>query len=207
MIEQLFGSKTRVKLLHMFYTNPNRSFYVREITRKVGEQINSVRRELGNLQQIGIIKSDTSGNKLYYEVNQGFKHYEPMRKIFTDLNTSREKSIKEENDLAYRIRELGAIHLALLSGIFVRERSAPVDMLIVGDVNRNKLEKLMNELEEEEGESIRYTVLSKEDYEYRLDLNDRFLTLVLESKHTVVIDNLSKLDEASAPKKKTSAKK
>src|SRR5690349_3129761 len=82
MIEQLFGSKTRVKLLQLFYSNPNRSFYVREITRKIDEQINSVRRELANLLSIGIIASDTTNNRLYYEVNQGYQFYDPLRAIF-----------------------------------------------------------------------------------------------------------------------------
>src|ERR1700689_4885459 len=82
MIEQLFGSKTRVKLLQLFYSNPNRSFYVREITRKIDEQINSVRRELSNLLSIGIITSDNTNNKLYYEVNQKYKYYEPLQQIF-----------------------------------------------------------------------------------------------------------------------------
>ena len=59
MIDALFGSKTRVKLLHLFLNNPNRAFYVREITRKIDEQINSVRRELANMLNIGIIKSDS----------------------------------------------------------------------------------------------------------------------------------------------------
>ena len=77
MIEQLFGSKTRVKLLNLFYSNPNRSFYVREITRKIDEQINSVRRELANLLSIGIISSDTNNNRLYYEVNQEYEYYKP----------------------------------------------------------------------------------------------------------------------------------
>src|SRR3954464_14696627 len=82
MFEQLFGSKTRVKLLQLFFSNPNRSFYVREITRKIDEQINSVRRELGNLLTIGIIKSDSTDNKLYYEVNHKYEHYEPLQAIF-----------------------------------------------------------------------------------------------------------------------------
>src|SRR5436305_11024119 len=82
MIEQLFGSKTRVKLVQLFYGNPNRSFYVREITRKIDEQINSVRRELANLLSIGIISSDTTNNRLYYEVNQSYGYYEPLRIIF-----------------------------------------------------------------------------------------------------------------------------
>src|ERR1700742_2611576 len=82
MIEQLFGSKTRVKLLQLFYSNPNRSFYVREITRKIDEQINSVRRELSNLLSIGIITSENTNNRLYYEVNQKFEYYKPLQEIF-----------------------------------------------------------------------------------------------------------------------------
>ena len=87
MIEQLFGSKTRVKLLQLFYRNPNRSFYVREITRKIEEQINSVRRELANLLSVGIISSDTNNNRLYYEVNQKFEHYDALRSVFADKST------------------------------------------------------------------------------------------------------------------------
>src|SRR5476651_924000 len=88
MVEQLFGSKTRVKLLQLFYSNPNRSFYVREITRKIDEQINSVRRELSNLLSIGIITSDNNNNKLYYEVNQKYEYYQPLREIFGDKKTA-----------------------------------------------------------------------------------------------------------------------
>src|SRR5215211_5770637 len=82
MVEQLFGSKTRVKLLQLFYSNPNRSFYVREITRKIDEQINSVRRELANLLSIGIISSDTNNNRLYYEVNQTFQYHAALSAMF-----------------------------------------------------------------------------------------------------------------------------
>src|SRR6188472_2116739 len=82
VIEQLFGSKTRVKLLQLFCSNPNRSFYVREITRKIDEQINSVRRELANLLSIGIISSDTNNNRLYYEVNQEYEHYKALAAMF-----------------------------------------------------------------------------------------------------------------------------
>ncbi len=69
MLDQLFGSKTRVKLLTLFYNNVDRPYYVREITRKIDEQINSVRRELQNLLSIGILKSVSRSNRLYYEVD------------------------------------------------------------------------------------------------------------------------------------------
>src|SRR5579884_1197259 len=100
VIEQLFGSKTRVKLLQLFYSNPNRSFYVREITRKIDEQINSVRRELANLLSIGIISSDTTNNRLYYEVNQNYEYYKPLLEIFgiTADKGGSDNKIKEVNE-------------------------------------------------------------------------------------------------------------
>src|SRR6266567_4072114 len=94
MIEQLFGSKTRVKLLQLFYSNPNRSFYVREITRKIDEQINSVRRELSNLLSIGIITSDAANNRLYYEVDQEYQYYKPLAAIFGGMKFSAEPVAK-----------------------------------------------------------------------------------------------------------------
>jgi len=84
MIEQLFGSKTRVKLLRLFFSNPNRSFYVREITRKIDEQINSVRRELANMLSLGLITSDDANHKLYYEVDQTYEHYDALRAMFSE---------------------------------------------------------------------------------------------------------------------------
>lgn len=100
MIEQLFGSKTRVKLLKLFFSNPNRSFYVREITRKVEEQINSVRRELGNLLSLGLITSDSTDHKLYYEVNQEYEHYDALRSMFSEavhVETSSKEDKKESS--------------------------------------------------------------------------------------------------------------
>ena len=68
-LEKLFGSKTRAKLLKLFFENADKSFYVREITRVIEEQINSVRRELLNLESIGVVKNETYDNKVYYSAN------------------------------------------------------------------------------------------------------------------------------------------
>ena len=76
--EKLFGSKTRAKLLKLFFENPEKSFYVREMTRVIDEQINSVRRELLNLESIGIIKNETFDNKVYYSANNKHPFYRPM---------------------------------------------------------------------------------------------------------------------------------
>src|ERR1700739_1043517 len=143
MIEQLFGSKTRVKLLQLFYSNPNRSFYVREITRKIDEQINSVRRELSNLLSIGIITSDNTNNKLYYEVNQKYEYFDPLQQIFgggvKKINRNK-ATVTDANgdgiaDTDPNLKAIGHIDLAVYTGQFTRDETAGVDILIVGEVN------------------------------------------------------------------------
>jgi predicted transcriptional regulator with HTH domain len=216
VIEQLFGSKTRVKLLQLFYSNPNRAFYVREITRKINEQINSVRRELSNLLSIGIITSDASQNRLYYEVNQDYEYYKPLGAIFggiavddieiapkpaekADKKETAKKTpalapakpmadVSAEHPMAKGFRSLGRVELALLSGQFTRDNSAGIDVLIVGDVNASKADKFMADLEAAENKELRYTILPLDNYHYRVQINDRFITGVLEAKKQVIIN-------------------
>ena len=187
MVEQLFGSKTRVKLLQLFYSNPNRSFYVREITRKIDEQINSVRRELANLLSIGIISSENTNNKLYYEVNQDYEYYPPLAAIFGGGVMSAPAAPATDTQ-ASSIKGLGNVQLAIYTGQFTRDETSGTDLLIVGDVNQTKLSKFITELEEQEGKELRFTVMSPQEFKYRQQVNDRFLGLVLDAKKQILVD-------------------
>lgn len=198
MIEQLFGSKTRVKLLQMFYSNPNRSFYVREITRKIDEQINSVRRELSNLLSIGIISSENTNNKLYYEVNQNYELYKPLAQIFGGPVGAVVVADDEEADdsAAASLKALGHIELALFTGQFTRDERSGIDFLVVGDINQTQLGKYVSALEAKEGKEIRYTSMTKKEFLYRQQINDRFISTVLESKMQILVDkNLINIKE------------
>jgi hypothetical protein len=202
VFEQLFGSKTRVKLLQLFYSNPNRSFYVREITRKIEEQINSVRRELANLLSMGLIKSDANNNRLYYEVNQDYEHYAPLAMIFGGVTTSAtpkkatkagaakpKADVAPEHPLAKAVRATGKVELALLTGQFTRDDGAGIDVLIVGDVNQSKVGKFISELEKAENKELRYTLMPLTTYQYRVQINDRFISGVMGAKKQVIINS------------------
>lgn len=188
MIEQLLGSKTRVKLLQLFLSNPNRSFYVREITRKIDEQINSVRRELSNLLNIGIIVSDTTNNRLYYEVNQSYEFYDPLRAIFGSGDSSEGKKVAKTKE-SDEIKALGNVELLLYTGQFTRDERAGVDVVIVGNTNANAVQKFVTELEKQEGKELRYSVMTLADFQYRQQVRDRFLGQILGAKTQVVIDH------------------
>lgn len=189
MIDALFGSKTRVKLLHLFLNNPDRAFYVREITRKIDEQINSVRRELANMLSIGIIKSENSNNRLYYEVNQEYAHYAPLRAIFANSELASEavKAV-DGNDWAKRFKALGDVRVALLSGQLVHGSTSDLDVTLAGNINKTQAKKFIKELEDDENKSLNYTVMSYEDFYYRLSIKDRFVTSIIGGKHTVLAD-------------------
>jgi hypothetical protein len=191
MIEQLFGSKTRVKLLQLFYSNPNRSFYVREITRKIDEQINSVRRELSNMLSIGIITSDNTNNKLYYEVNQKYEFYEPLQQIFGGgvKKTIKKATVGDAQETSQvGLKAIGHIDLALYTGQFTRDETAGVDFFIVGEVNHNALQKFVDDLEARENKSIRYAVMSLADFQYRQQIRDRFAVSIARAKKQVLVD-------------------
>lgn len=194
-----------MKLLQLFCSNPNRSFYVREITRKIDEQINSVRRELANLLSIGIIKSDTKdNNRLYYEVDQDYPYFKPLADIFgsgTMVSAAPDApSVKLEEQ---ELKHLGKVDLALLTGQITRDDRSGVDALFVGDINPTQVAKYVAELEEKEGLELRYTVMTTDEFAYRQEVNDRFLSLVLESKYQVLLDK----NHVVTPKPKKKAEK
>ena len=178
MVEQLFGSKTRVKLLQLFYSNPNRSFYVREITRQIDEQINSVRRELSNLLSIGIISSEDTKNKLYYEVNQQYEYYAPLAQIFGAPSgvVSTGDDVEEGGN---PLKVLGHVELAFMTGRFTRDERSGADFVIVGDINQTQLAKYVAELEKKEDKEVRYVAMPREEFEYRRQVNDIFISLFL----------------------------
>ncbi len=201
MIEQLFGSKTRVKLLNLFFGNPNRAFYVREITRRIDEQINSVRRELSNLLSIGLIKSENTNNKVYYEVNQKYVYYAPLREIFGGDKLAGSVRLKENKDSnvpeeykSLDLRSIGHVDLALLTGQFTRDESSGVDFFVIGNVNMNALNKFVSELEKSENKNIRFAVMSISDFNYRKQIKDRFISALLASKKQVLVDSYGLLE-------------
>ena len=193
MIDALFGSKTRVKLLHLFLNHPGQSFYVREITRLIDEQINSVRRELSNMLEVGVITSDTADNKLYYEVNQRYTYYLALRAIFADekIDAPAQRAAASQPNEQYTqlLNELGTgLRLAILAGVLVRGSTSPVDILLVGSASALEVKNAMKMIEKLEGREVNYTLLSSEDFYYRQSIRDKFIAQVLNGKHSVIID-------------------
>lgn len=190
MIDALFGSKTRVKLLYLFMNNPDKSFYVREITRKIDEQINSVRRELSNMLEVGVIRSDSKENKIFYTANKNYPFYAPLRKIFTSKEIE-DKKEDENTAWAKKFYAIGDVRVVLFAGKMVNSFDSQLDLLVVGNVSKVKLRNLVKHIEDQLNmteDSLNYMSMSYDDFYYRRSVQDRWYSELVDAKHSVVID-------------------
>jgi len=183
MLKHLFTSKARVKLLTHFLLNPEDEFYVRELTRILDEQINSVRRELDNLKKMGLLKSRARNRRKFYSVNKNFILYQDLRNIIIKATNSSENLIKN-------ILKMGEIEFLLVSGIFLQKDTA-VDLLVVGEVDKERLEKFLDTLDT--GQAIKFSTLGTKDFIYRLKCRDKFmLDLVKDPENIIGVNKLEK---------------
>ncbi len=185
--EKLFGSKTRAKLLQLFFGNPEKSFYVREMTRVIDEQINSVRRELLNLENIGIIKSETFDNKIYYSANAKHPFTRPLIDIFSKKVSIVQTEEVKTSTWDDHIRPVKNY----LKGLVVTNRlpgQDGIDLLIIGNDKTKKLTRWAELVEKKLGKPINYVIMSADDFTYRKSVRDRFVSEVLEMEISEIID-------------------
>lgn len=198
MLKNLFGSNTRSKLLQIFLSNPESEYHIRGLTRKLNLKLNSVRRELLNLESLGILKGKKSQKKYFFTVNKSSIIYPELREIILKLGEG-------EKDWVSRLRKLGRVKLALLSGIFLKVKEAPVDIILVGEVDKKKLEKFLedikNELSLSSKKGINYTLMTEKEFSYRQMCRDRFLIEIFSKPYQVLIDNIG-FQKEEGPKNK-----
>lgn len=194
MLSKLFGSHSRVKILKLFLLNPKQRFYVREVARNLGLQLNSVHRELTNLLDIGLIVArEDDGlsepgakagkqDKKYYQVNESFVFYNELKALLV------KSQILYEKDFTDKLKKIGNIKLMLLTGFFVNAPEAPVDLFMVGSFAKERLAKLVKDLEADLVKEVNYSVMTEEEFDYRREIADVFLYNILDGEKVVIID-------------------
>lgn len=179
VLKALFSSMTRVKLLSTFLLHPEEEYFIRELTRLLSEQINSIRRELMNLKEIGLVKSRHKNRKKFYRANTDFP-------LFADLQSLFSKAVQGESPVLSELKRLPGLKLLVLAGSFVDE-DRPVDLLIVGDVRKDHVEAIL--ARDASLRNVKYSIFSRADFLYRLNLRDRFICEIVDRPTNVIAIN------------------
>lgn len=183
MLSDLITSKTRVKLLNIFLTNPHEMLHVRECVRRTNEEINAVRRELLFLEKKGVLNREPRANRVYYSLSKDYPFYYDLLKIGA-------KTIGLGGEIIKNRAKIGKIKFAMFSGKFIRRiKDSPeeVDLIIVGTTVLPELAVLVRSEENRLGTEINYTAMTEEEFKFRKQRNDPFLMTILSGTRVMLI--------------------
>ncbi|MEK7598414.1 MAG: hypothetical protein AAB487_01625 [Patescibacteria group bacterium] len=188
ILENLFGSKSKSRLLRFFLQNPEHEYALQEIAKRNMLKTSAVRGELENLRKIRFILKRRKKGKNSYLLNQKFAFYPELKNLISKDN------IYPQSKSLSRVKDIGNIKLAAISGAFINYHKSKADMILVGDgISRAKLKNLMNGLEAEIGKEIDFVLMSGEEFKYRLNMLDKFILEFLEGPHEEIINKISGL--------------
>ncbi|MEK9194824.1 MAG: hypothetical protein AAB975_00460 [Patescibacteria group bacterium] len=209
ILQTLFESLAKIRLLRLFLQNPERDFTLQDIEQLTQIKRGSFLRDLHKLIKAGLVKEKPGivreekkenthtkkkqkhrGQKpkkiLFYSVNAEFPVFSELYDLIIKSSTASRKKLLEH------IKRLGKIRLAILSGIFLNDETSRLDLMIVGDdIKKRSLEKFLATTESELGKTLRYAVMDTDEFRYRMNMYDRFLRDLLERYHEKLINKLN----------------
>lgn len=187
-LQDIITSEVRVKLLIELFSEPNKNLYVRELTRRVGTEVNAIRRELKRLTLAGVLKKEQRGNRLYYIVRKDYSYYHELLSMVAKISGVGGAVVEAHN-------KIGKVKLAVLAQEFIEGReskSDQLDLLFVGDLDLSALELLMKEQIKKIEKDINYTAISETEFTSLKSRKETFLVSFLIAPNVVLIGSPEK---------------
>jgi len=184
-LDVLFDSPIRVRLLKLFLFNPDKNFESKAVAKILNVASDLVKKHLEELSEIKFVTSKKIDTKQAFRINSSFVFFSELKELVAKANpASKEKMLK-------RLKGLGGVKLALLSGVFLNLDNPQADLLVVGDkIKASKFNIFLKDLEAEVGKEINYALMTTEEFRYRHGMYDRFIRDLLDYKHEKLINKL-----------------
>jgi hypothetical protein len=182
MIETLIPSKTRRKILGLFYTNIGTNYHLRKIAREVDEEINAVKRELDILEKGVVLHKEKRLNRMIYSINTKYLLFDELLRIFTKENELFKKMLSNHS-------KLGKVKFAALSLKFAKKsklKEGEVSLIFVGIVVIPELSAIIAEEEKRRGEEMNFTVMTEEEFSFRKKSGDPFIWTFLKQPKIMI---------------------
>lgn len=189
MLQHIIPSKVRRKILELFYHNPEGNYYLRDIVRKVNEEVNAVKRELDILHEGKVLLREKRLNKVFYSLNRSYIFYDEFLRIFT-------KTSSLATQITKNISRLGKVKYVAVSTKFSRKvdiREDEIYLLFVGVIVIPEAETIVNKAKTDFGREINFTVMTEDELNFRKKNNDPFMWRFLKQPKVMVVGNEEEL--------------
>jgi predicted nucleotidyltransferase len=185
MMESLYISKSRIRrdLLALFFTNPSKKYYLREIQRILGYSAGSIRRELLKFQRDNLFNTQREGNLLYYALNM-------EHPLFKELKAIVAKTVGIESSLRNALSSVERIKTAFIYGSFAAKRekgASDIDLMIIGDPDTSQLNEKIAALEKRLRREINPTIYALAEYKAKKKAKSGFIMELLKSPKIMLI--------------------
>lgn len=187
-LSKLFGSEAKVKIMRLFLFNPETVFDTGEISERAKVEPPKVRREISNLEKMGLVKRRVSNKKKNghgFVLETQFPYLLQLQNFLINIEPLQPKEIIR------KVSKVGNIKLIIIAGVFLQEPESRADLVIVGDaVKKSNLENLMKTLEAEIGKELRYAYFTTEDFKYRISMFDKLVRDILDYPHKKILNKI-----------------
>lgn len=196
IFSQLFDSRVKARLIKFFMLNDKREFSFSELVKKNKMGAAQINRELGRFEKMKMISAKMRKGRRFFQTNRDFMFYPELKSLVVKSNT-----MPECRSLS-RIKNLGKVKLALISGVFLNHPKGRADLLVVGDeLSKAKLKHLLEMMEAEVGKEINYSVMNSDEFKYRTDMLDKFIMEFLEGPYEEIVSKVPNLKEIAGRRK------
>jgi len=188
--EKIFGSRIRAKILGWFFTHPDESFFVRQIASILKEDPTNVSREMAKLEDLGILKSKRNGNLKPFQANQDCPFFKELKGLVL-------KTTGVAGQIKASMGKFASIDYAFIYGSYAKgeeKADSDVDLLIIGDVDMDRLDSLLSNLEKKLGREINYVLYNMKEFRCKRKANDGFLMDVLAGDKIMLIGSENGLE-------------
>lgn len=182
-ITKIFKSKTRQALFRLYFTNPEKSFYLRELERELEIPVSMLRKELISLEKEGLFSSSKQGNLLYYSLNKEYPLYSEVKTIVF-------KTVGIQGALYQTFLNIKNVEAAFIYGSYAKDSSnakSDIDLFIIGAPNEDVLIEKTNTLEKTLKREINYSIYSKADFKKKKSQKDPFISDVIKNKKLFLV--------------------
>jgi predicted nucleotidyltransferase len=182
-------SKLRARLLQLFFSHPEKEYFLRELERILSKPVAYIRRELTNLERTGLFISEKKGKEKYFRLNLKYPLYEEVKSMV-------DKTIGLEGSIKNTLKNLENIKLAFIFGSYAQKETdwlSDIDLMIIGKPDEDALVAEISKLEETLSREINYHIYSLEDWKKKIKEKNSFIKNVLRKPKIFLIGDESEL--------------